>query len=169
MLSANHITLPSNVKEAFSQFDTFLDRVCDVYNINNSYYSTLKVALSEAVKNAIVHGNKENKYKYVQVDLDSSHNGLTFSILDEGNGFDYENTLLNADQTATGLFLIRSLSDALCWEQKGRCIKITFYISHINYDHAVLRQEILKNYFKNIQLQYTEKKVQPCEDKNFRI
>lgn len=150
MLSTTHLTLPSNLEDALLQFDPFLDRICDVYNINNSYYSTLKVAITEAIKNAITHGNQENAYKYVQVDLEQSHGGLTFSITDEGKGFDTDNIQLDADQTATGLFLIRELSDKMMWEKDGRCIKITFYISSINYDHAVLRQEILQNYFKEI-------------------
>lgn len=168
MLSTNHITLPSNVEDALLQFDPFLDRICDVYNINNSYYSTLKVALAEAIKNAVVHGNHENQYKYVQVDLEQSHGGLTFSVIDEGKGFDSDNIRMEADQTATGLFLIRELSDEMSWEQGGRCIKITFYVSSINYDHAVLRQEILQNYFHEIQQTQNEKNEQ-AKNKKFSM
>lgn len=164
MLSIKHLTLPSNLEDALMQFDPFFDRICDNYNINNSYYSTMKVTLIEAIKNAVNHGNKENKYKYVQVDVEQSNSGLTFSVTDEGQGFNPENIQLDSDHTATGLFLIRKLSDKISWEKEGRCLKITFFVTTINYDHAVLRQEILQNYF----LEITEKSEQSLANKNVK-
>ncbi|MDD4848769.1 MAG: ATP-binding protein [Bacteroidales bacterium] len=168
MLSTTHITLPSNTEEALIQFDPFLDRICDVYNINNSYYSTLKVSLTEAIKNAVEHGNHKNTFKYVQVDLEQSNGGLTFTVTDEGDGFDWENIHLEPDHTATGLYLIRALSDEMMWNNEGRSIKITFYVSSINYDHAVLRQNILQNYFKEIHPTATHANEQQRKNQNIR-
>jgi len=50
----------------------------------------ISVAISEAVSNAIIHGNKENLQKRVKIKFDLFSDGLKATIHDEGQGFNPE-------------------------------------------------------------------------------
>ena len=77
-------SLPENIH----QVEKFVEDICDEYNINNTYFGNILVALTEAVENAIVHGNKNNPAKNVEIIFVSKPEGLSFTIKDEGKGFD---------------------------------------------------------------------------------
>lgn len=94
------------------------------------------LALSEAVNNAIIHGNKESPDKKVVVisRLDSENRTLTISVEDEGDGFDpkeipdplSEENLLN--EGGRGVYLIEQYADNLEFSKNGTKATITFYL-----------------------------------------
>ena len=53
-----------------------------------SKFPDILISLTEAVNNAIIHGNKSDASKEVQVNCKHSKTGISFSIIDQGNGFD---------------------------------------------------------------------------------
>jgi serine/threonine-protein kinase RsbW len=57
-------------------------------NFDEGVLSNLSLALSEALSNAMVHGNKLDPKKDVIICLKFSDDELVISIKDEGNGFD---------------------------------------------------------------------------------
>ena len=75
------------------------------------------MAVRESVVNAVVHGNRYNKNKKVHLDIERSKDRLTFTIGDEGQGFDLNSlpdplapeNLLN--QSGRGIMLIRAFMD----------------------------------------------------------
>lgn len=78
------------------------------------------VALTEAVSNAILRGNRDDPAKNVHVRAEVDSVRLVLEIGDEGNGFDLDASLIdpttpgNLDrEDGRGLFLMRSLMDTV--------------------------------------------------------
>jgi serine/threonine-protein kinase RsbW len=76
------------------------------------------VALSEAISNAILRGNREDTSKHVHVRAAVDRDGLVVEVEDEGAGFDldhYDPDPTTPDQLdredGRGLFLMRRLMD----------------------------------------------------------
>ena len=133
--------------------EKFVENICDSYNIFNSYYGNILVSVTEAIKNAIIHGNINNSNKNVAISFEANDKGLTFIIEDEGNGFDFNNipdplSIENTTQTGRGLFLVNSLADEVQFKNQGRVIEISFKISSINYEIAIDRINKLLKYNK---------------------
>jgi serine/threonine-protein kinase RsbW len=127
------------------KLEKFVEDICDEFNINNTYFGNILVTLTEALENAIYHGNKSNPDKNIQITFESKPKGLLFTIADEGEGFDYNNipdatdVEGNPDKKGTGLFLIRSLADEVKFKDNGCTIQIMFYIASINQQIALDR------------------------------
>src|SRR5262245_12142561 len=78
------------------------------------------IALTEAVSNAILRGNRDDPAKHVHVRAEVDEMRLVLEIGDEGEGFDIEASLIdpttpeNIDrEDGRGLFLMRSLMDSV--------------------------------------------------------
>lgn len=89
----------------------------------------IELALSEALANAIVHGNHEDPQKCVYVSCRCSRDGgVSLTVQDEGQGFDIdaipdptamENRL---GGTGRGIYLMKALMDEVCFEQRGTVV-----------------------------------------------
>jgi len=91
----------------------------------------LRVALGEALANAIQCGNQDNPAKRVRVSADLFHDRIRLSVSDEGEGFDPDQIPDPRDPAmlhspcGRGLFLIRSLAEQVEFNEKGNTIWIT--------------------------------------------
>jgi serine/threonine-protein kinase RsbW len=89
------------------------------------------VALAEALANAIVAGNREDRTKSVLVEADLSGEVVQVAITDEGAGFDpsdFAPPLLPDEldrPNGRGLFLIRQLVDDVSFNARGNSICLT--------------------------------------------
>ena len=91
----------------------------------------LRVALSEALNNAIVYGNRLDPGKRVEVALCLVGSAVQVHVSDEGEGFDHNSVpdprlphcLHRAD--GRGLFLIRELVDDLAFNERGNSLCMT--------------------------------------------
>jgi serine/threonine-protein kinase RsbW len=147
------IELASTIKNLYL-VEKFVEEICDEYNIYNSYFGNIMITLTEAVKNAIVHGNQDNINKFVTVEFESGVFGLRFRIEDQGNGFNHNQipdpTDLSDDSfenAGKGIFLIKSLSDEVNFIENGKIIEVTFKISSINQEMLFERTQQLKSYY----------------------
>jgi serine/threonine-protein kinase RsbW len=138
-----------------SQIERFVEEICDLYYLNDSYFGNILVAVEEAVKNAIIHGNKNDVNKQVIITYHSDSAGLTFRIEDEGEGFDYTSVpdLLECDDSEVakigkGIFLIRSLADHVSYNDIGNTVEITFDISSMHRETTLSRIQKLHQYFE---------------------
>lgn len=57
-------------------------------NINKEKISSLILAVTEAVTNAIIHANKNDKSKLVKIYVERKNQQLIITVKDQGNGFD---------------------------------------------------------------------------------
>lgn len=113
--------------------ESFIDNSRDEYNIGDDLYGNILIAITEAVSNAIQHGNKYNKDKIVRLTCSSSPSEISFVIEDEGPGFDYTTlpdptsgeNLLKPD--GRGIFLMKHLCDVLKFEEKGKKVEMVFF------------------------------------------
>lgn len=87
--------------------------------------SNMRVALHEAITNAIRHGNQLDASKKVTIEVELDQRQAVFTITDEGPGFDPsdvcdptegENLFRNCGR---GLLLIRHLMDEVSYNRRG--------------------------------------------------
>ena len=121
--------------ESLSLIENYVDDLCDQYSICEDDYGNILIAVTEAVNNAITHGNQMDSNKKVCLDIVGGADEIEFVIEDEGNGFDFttvpDPTLPeNLEKlSGRGVFLMRSLADDISFENDGRKIKLKFSIS----------------------------------------
>ena len=110
------INIPS-VRKNISQVERFLHSLPGFQYLEQSKYFNALIAVTEAVNNAIIHGNKCDESKVVTLSARVSESEITISIRDSGEGFDpyiipdprrKENLLKDGGR---GVFLITSLVD----------------------------------------------------------
>ena len=115
-----------------SRLEPFIDRLSKKYKFTPDTYGNILISLTEAVTNAIIHGNNGDKTKSVSVKTRKLKNCLAFLISDEGKGFDFNSI---PDPTAAenimkvggrGVFLMRQLSDQLNFINNGSTVEIQF-------------------------------------------
>jgi serine/threonine-protein kinase RsbW len=88
----------------------------------------LRVVLSEALSNAIVRGNGEDRTKWVEVRAELVPDSIRVYVTDEGPGFDPSRVPepIQPEQLdeagGRGLFLIRKLVDAVQFNEQGNSI-----------------------------------------------
>ena len=125
------VRIPS-IKENVSVVESFIENVGEKIQIEESIYGNVLVSVTEAVNNAIVHGNKEDKNKKVKLELKKNKKSVRFVVEDEGVGFDHENlpdptNPKNIDKVkGRGVFLIKSLSDKKKYKKGGRAVEMLF-------------------------------------------
>ncbi len=123
-------SLPDNIRIV----ESFIDNARDRFTFDDDIYGNIMIAVTESVNNAIIHGNKQDKEKNVDLALEVIDDNIRFTIRDEGEGFDYDNL---PDPTAPenllktggrGIFLIQNLADEVAFQDRGRTIMLTFYM-----------------------------------------
>ncbi len=119
---------PQNV----SKVEPFVHDVATRYNLSPDTQGNILVSLTEAVTNAVLHGNQGDCRKNVSISLRRKQDALAISVSDEGPGFDPNQV---PDPTAVdhleccggrGLFLMRHLSDECRFERGGRTVEMRF-------------------------------------------
>ena len=133
MIPTKYQTLKINSNtQSLRLVERLIEDVCQVYGVNEDSYGNMLIAVTEAVNNAIHHGNKDDLDKFVRIGFESEANKLIFSITDEGVGFDYANLPdptdpANIDKVSgRGVFLMQNLSDSIQFEQEGRRVLLGF-------------------------------------------
>ena len=118
--------------ENITVVERLIDELCEKHQVAEEHYGNILIALTEAVNNAIYHGNKQDPSKRVIVKYTANENEFFFHIEDDGPGFDYDNV---PDPTAPenlekpngrGVFLMRHLSDHLEFLDDGRIVEMKF-------------------------------------------
>ncbi|MEL6926617.1 MAG: ATP-binding protein [Bacteroidota bacterium] len=129
----NMLKLPSNPRN-IARVESFVERLVEKYHISPDIYGNILISLTEAVNNAIIHGNSSDESKTVTVLLNKRTNMLAFSVSDEGSGFDFDSL---PDPTSPenllkiggrGVFLMRQLSDQVNFIDDGSTVEICFQI-----------------------------------------
>ncbi|MDX1904751.1 MAG: ATP-binding protein [Thermonemataceae bacterium] len=128
-----NLQIPS-LSENIRIVESFIDNIKEQYHINEDIYGNVLVAVTEAVANAIFHGNASNPDKNVALSVTFLEEAVSFIVRDEGNGFDYHQTPdpvspENLDKIGgRGIFLIKHLADEVHFREEGREIEMIFYM-----------------------------------------
>lgn len=114
--------------------EPFLEKVVSRYCVNPDTYGNILISLTEAVNNAIRHGNRCDEQKTVKVQIKKCKDRLSFRVSDEGGGFDHQNLPdptcpdLIDQPGGRGVFLMRALSDEVEFLDNGSTVEIQFRI-----------------------------------------
>jgi serine/threonine-protein kinase RsbW len=96
---------------------------------------TVPVALSEALANAILYGNREDRSKHVRVRAMLDEQALVLEVVDEGPGFDLEACAIDPTSPANlgredgrGLYLMQQLMDRVeRFTDGGNVVRLTLH------------------------------------------
>jgi serine/threonine-protein kinase RsbW len=109
-----------------------IDEVINEIGITQENYGKILVSTLEAVNNAIMHGNKFEKEKFVDVEISYKNKNLKIKIKDEGKGFVPEEV---PDPTiprnlealnGRGIFLMSKLADNIKYSKRGNEVTMLF-------------------------------------------
>ena len=118
--------------EGITEVEGLINSLCEELGVDETHYGEILIAMTEAVNNAIVHGNKLDISKMVEIQVSTNGPVLEFRIADQGPGFDYDNI---PDPTSPeniekpngrGVFLMRQLADTCTFEELGRVAVLRF-------------------------------------------
>jgi len=118
--------------ENLSKVERLVDEISSECNMSSEIYGNVLIATLEAANNAILHGNKLDEEKDVNIQFKWDEKELQLVVTDQGNGFDFKNI---PDPTAPenvekvsgrGVFLMEKLSDEIKFLKNGRKVRLTF-------------------------------------------
>ena len=121
--------------ENITLVEKLIEDVCEVYRVSEDHYGNILVALTEAVNNAIIHGNKCNPEKTIDIAFTSKEDCIVFIVKDQGEGFDFDNLPDPTDPeniekpNGRGVFLMRNLADKVEFSDNGCTVALNFRIS----------------------------------------
>lgn len=73
-----------------SKVEEFISEIADEYNLDDDLKNSLTLSVSEATSNAMVHGNKLDPNKSVNIKIFVDDQKIKVIIKDEGDGFELE-------------------------------------------------------------------------------
>ena len=114
--------------------EKLVDDVCKKYKVDEDFYGNILIAVTEAVNNAINHGNRQNPDKKVTLDFIERADRLSFSVQDEGEGFNHDSLPDPTDPenlekiSGRGVFLMKHLADEVEFSENGTRVEMIFKV-----------------------------------------
>ena len=132
MRLAIELEIPSDIKY-IEQVVELVTRQCEELCFTARHCAlNVPVALTEALSNAILRGNNEDRDKSVRVRARLDFTALVLEVADEGEGFDLDDCTIdptgeNIDrEDGRGLFLMRRLMDRVeRFSDHGNVVRLT--------------------------------------------
>ena len=121
---------PSNI----TKVEKYVSQIADRYKLDQEKHTNMLISLTEAVNNAIIHGNKQDRSKTVSIKLAQTRSGLAVRVTDQGCGFNYDQL---PDPTSPerlcecggrGVFLMNQLCDKIRYINGGSTVEMQFKI-----------------------------------------
>lgn len=124
------LSLNSTYKES-EKVPDFVTEIQEKSQLEEDTTGNLMLLLSEAVTNAIVHGNKLDEKKKVEVEVKINSKQIISTVKDHGKGFNPEaaNNPLKEENllkdSGRGIFLIEEISDSVDYLDNGTTIQFS--------------------------------------------
>ena len=124
-----NILIIQSEKAELKKVENFLNDVFSYYTLSKACFNKVYLCITEAVINSIVHGNKEDVQKKVELNIDCQKHIISVKITDQGEGFDTENipdptqikNLLN--ESGRGIHIIKSMAEEVRFNTKGNSLQ----------------------------------------------
>ncbi|MCO6463447.1 MAG: ATP-binding protein [Saprospiraceae bacterium] len=125
------LTITSNPNNIL-KVESYLKMLDFDLQFDEDKYADILISLTEAVNNAIIHGNKRDESKKVHIYVQSNEDGITFKVEDEGAGF---NPTKVPDPTCPenidccggrGVYIMKALADDISFYDNGRSVEMFF-------------------------------------------
>lgn len=127
------VAIPSDVKY-IEQVVELVMQECRGLDLPSGKCSlNVPVALSEALSNAILRGNRDDHSKQVRVRATITDDALVLDVVDQGNGFDLNKSTKDPTKSENltredgrGLFLMKKLMDRVeRFQKNGNVVRMT--------------------------------------------
>lgn len=124
------ISIPSEIKN-IKKVSLGILKDLDPHRISDDIAFDIRLCVEEAIRNAIVHGNKSKKDLNVTVNYSICPDRIQIEVADEGAGFDHRKL---PDPTASenimrgsgrGVLIIKKLMDRVEFRGRGNILKMT--------------------------------------------
>jgi len=128
------LTISSNPNNIL-KVENYLRNAQHDMNIDETKFPDILISLTEAVNNAILHGNNADESKTVEISMEGKTSGVAISVTDEGKGFDPNEI---PDPTAPenieccggrGVFIMSRLADRISFENNGSTVQMFFKLN----------------------------------------
>lgn len=128
------ITIQSKL-DNISHVEKLVDEISEQCKLSSDVYGKILIATIEAVNNSIVHGNKLDVSKTVDVGFQITSSSIHIYVKDQGPGFNFDNV---PDPTkpenienvsGRGVFLMKNLADSIFFNKNGSQIELVFNLA----------------------------------------
>jgi serine/threonine-protein kinase RsbW len=130
----NHFIVFKSNPDNIRLVKLWLDEITIKHSLNETIYPNMLITLTEAVNNAIIHGNKCDISKDIKLWCDVKEKKIKFIVRDEGDGFDW-NTIPDPrtceriqTENGRGVLIMQSLAHKVKYRKQGANVEITFKI-----------------------------------------
>ncbi len=119
---------PNNINKV----EQLVNQLASRYHLDQEKHDNLLISLTEAVSNAIIHGNKQDRSKMVSIRFAQVTDGLSIRVSDQGGGFNFDSL---PDPTCPdricecggrGVFLMNQLCDKMRYINGGSTVEMQF-------------------------------------------
>ncbi len=125
------LTIKSTYKEV-ERVEEMLNALQSDLGFGDEFYARLMLGVSEAATNGILHGNKLDASKTVDIQAFKDQDKLIFETTDQGEGFNpeeipdplAEENLLKT--SGRGVFLMKEYADEVNYSEGGTKLTLTF-------------------------------------------
>jgi len=153
MKKHKEIKIESTLDEMFL-VEQFVEEISEEFLLYGNYFGNILMAVTEAVKNAIIHGNGQDRKKLVRISLENTKEGLWIRVIDEGGGFDHKkyteqpNAEITFGTEKNGIVLIQALADEVKFQNNGCQIEMLFKINGIEDSIFERRVAFMHDFFR---------------------
>lgn len=127
--SPNHILVINSSPKELEKVEQFVKEIFDKHQIPKGCFNNVLLCISEAVQNSIVHGNKKNVSKKIEVHVNCKDKSLDITVTDEGDGFNV-NSIPDPThgknirkESGRGIHIIKSISQTINFNEKGNSLQ----------------------------------------------
>jgi serine/threonine-protein kinase RsbW len=126
------MVLPSDY-QSLIEVEKLVGDICEEFGVKEDAFGNVLIAVSEAVNNAIQHGNKHLPDAIVEVKVGTHQDLFCIQVKDQGTGFHYqelpdptapENLLKDSGR---GVFLMKNLADEVEFLNTGSVVNLYFH------------------------------------------
>jgi len=115
-----------NIRTASADIINYIEK--EKGDIGHNTLFDIKLCVEEAVRNAIIHGNKSKRNLLVGISYDINEDKIKITIEDKGEGFDVKSLPDPTDLSnlyrsgGRGVYLMHRLMDNVVYNKKGNSV-----------------------------------------------
>jgi serine/threonine-protein kinase RsbW len=121
-----------SVPENIEKVERYLNDIFQRFDLDTDLYPDILVSLTEAVNNAIIHGNALDTKKQVSIKTKKTKQYILFRVSDEGGGFnpsevpDPTQTPFLLEEGGRGVLIMKALCTKVCFYNNGSTVELKF-------------------------------------------
>lgn len=127
----NSFEFPAKI-ENISKVESIIDNICSEYDLGCEKYGKICMAVIAAAENGIIHGNKLDSEKYLNLSYKINDREIGFVVSDQGAGFNYKivpdptNIKMKLVKKGRGIYVMKLLSDEIKFRGRGNEVELKF-------------------------------------------